>query len=42
MDLVQTIDYSEEKIISSTILNSRNNNTQDQELLNNLPSRIAE
>lgn len=41
LSLIQPLEYSEEKIISSKKVNVKNNNSENQELLENLPERIA-
>jgi len=41
MSLIQTIDYSEEHIISNKKIQARNKNLKGQEILENLPEKIA-
>lgn len=41
MRLIQTIDPGEEKIISSKQLNPKNENAENQELIDNLPEEVA-
>ncbi len=40
MDLINSMDYSEEKVVSSSKVNSKNKNREDQDLLDNLPLKI--
>ncbi|MBT3727512.1 hypothetical protein HOG21_07870 [bacterium] len=42
MELVQSIDYSEEKIINSTKISAKNKNKDNQDILDALPLKIVE
>lgn len=42
MSLIKTVKYNEEITFDSKIISSKNNNTENQDLLNNLPRKISE